>query len=134
MGGWSERSWLGQSMSCIKRHGAVDELLSAELEVKEKWRERSHWRKRYEPAQTAYERLVDCPQLSGQERRELRDRFESFDPFKLKEEVERGLSKVLAAAEVAPSPSGGSRKGVDTQSRYFIGIESVNFVRSPVQR
>jgi hypothetical protein len=91
-----------------KAWGPLMNFFLPSLKLKSKWRERSHWRKRYEPAQTAYQRLVDCPRLSRQERRGLRDRFESLDPFKLKEEVERGLSKVLAAAEVAPSPSGGS--------------------------
>jgi len=78
------------------------------LKLKDKWRERSHWCKRYEAAQTAYQRLVGCPQLPRRQRQELRDRFESLDPFKLKQEVERRLKPILAAAEASPSPSGGS--------------------------
>jgi hypothetical protein len=78
------------------------------LKLKDKWRERSHWCKRYEAAQTAYQRLVSCTQLPRRQRRELRDRFESLDPFKLKHEVERRLKPILAAAEASPSPSGGS--------------------------
>jgi len=78
------------------------------LKLKRKWRERSHWRKRYEPARTAYQRLANCPRLTRRQRRELRDRFESLDPFKLKQEVERRLKPILAAAEIVPRPSGGS--------------------------
>lgn len=78
------------------------------LKLKDKWRERSHWCKRYEPAQTAYQRLAHCPQLSGRKRRELRERFESLDPFELNLEVERRLKPILAAAEIDARPSGGS--------------------------
>lgn len=78
------------------------------LKLKDKWRERSHWCKRYEAARTAYQRLMSCAQLPRRQRRELRDRFESLDPFKLKQEVERRLKPILATAESSPSPSGGS--------------------------
>jgi len=78
------------------------------LKLQSKWRQGSHWHKRYEPAQTAYERLLGCKALSPQKRRELRDRFESLDPFGLKKEVERQLKKILAVADVAASPSSGS--------------------------
>jgi len=72
-----------------------------------KWREGSHWHKRYGPAQTAYERLVAWKGLPPRKRRELQERFASLDPFALKEEVERRLKKILAVAAVAPRPSGG---------------------------
>lgn len=81
------------------------------LKLQSKWREGSHWHKRYQPAQTAYERLVACEVLSPQKRRELRDRFQSLDPFTLRQEVERQLKKILAAADVAASPSGVPLRG-----------------------
>lgn len=73
-----------------------------------KWREGSRWHKRYDPAQTAYERLLAWKELPAPKRRELRDRFASLDPFALKADVERRLGKILAVAEVAARPSGGS--------------------------
>ncbi len=76
------------------------------LKLAEKWRERSHWRKRYEPAQTAYQRLMETPQLPRRQRRELRDRFESLDPFALKQDVEKRLKKILGGAQVARRPKG----------------------------
>jgi hypothetical protein len=78
------------------------------LKLAEKWRARSQWHKRYEPAQTAYQRLMATPKLPRQKRRELRDRFESLDPFALKQDVEKRLKKILGRAAVARRPSGGS--------------------------
>lgn len=77
------------------------------LKLAEKWRERSHWRKRYQPAQTAYQRLMQSPQVPRKTRRELPDRFESLDPFALKQDVEKRLKQILGGAEVASRPSGG---------------------------
>lgn len=77
------------------------------LKLAKKWRERSHWHKRYEPAQTAYQRLMQSPKLPRKTRRELRDRFESLDPFALKQDVEKRLKRILGGAELARRPSGG---------------------------
>jgi hypothetical protein len=65
------------------------------LKLKDKWREGSHWRKRYEPPRTAYERLCDPGILPRQERRQLRDQYESLDPLDLKDDLEKRLLKVL---------------------------------------
>jgi hypothetical protein len=79
------------------------------LKLKTKWREKSAWKKRYEPARTAYQRLMDAGVLGRRARRELRERYESLDPFVLKREVERQLKPILnGAAEVAVRPAGGS--------------------------
>lgn len=77
------------------------------LKLERKWRERSAWKKRYEPARTAYQRLMTAGVLGRRARRELRERYESLDPFVLKAEVERRLKPILAgAAEVAHRPQG----------------------------
>ena len=68
------------------------------LKLKEKWREKSAWKKRYEPARTAYQRLRDAGVLDRRQRRALRERYESLDPFALKRELERGLKPILASA------------------------------------
>jgi hypothetical protein len=78
------------------------------LKLESKWREGSHWRKRYEPAQTAYQRLMASGHLTRKQRKHLRDRFESLDPFKLKNAVEQQLKKILTRTEIAAHPSGGS--------------------------
>jgi len=79
------------------------------LKLKEKWRERSAWKKRYEPARTAYQRLMDDGGLNRRQRRALRDRYESLDPFALKQELERRLRPILArAVDARRGPADGS--------------------------
>jgi len=86
------------------------------LKLERKWREGSHWRKRYEPPRTAYERLCAPGMLSRQERSRLKERHANLDPFALKDELERRLKKILQPenrkkknqAELIASPSGGS--------------------------
>ena len=65
------------------------------LKLKEKWRQGSHWRKRYELPRTAYDRLCTPGMLALKERRELRDRYEGLDPFALKDELETRLKQIL---------------------------------------
>ena len=65
------------------------------LKLKQKWRQGSHWRKRYELPRTAYQRLCDPGMLSRQERNRLKEEQASLDPFALKEELERRLGKIL---------------------------------------
>ena len=78
------------------------------LKLQRKWREQSAWKKRYEPARPAYQRLMDEGVLGRPARRQLRERYESLDPFALKFELERRLQPILAgAAAVAPRPHRG---------------------------
>ena len=65
------------------------------LKLKKKWREGSHWRKRYELPRTAYARLCAPGILDLKERRQLRDRYDSLDPFELKDNLERQLKTIL---------------------------------------
>lgn len=68
------------------------------LKLTDKWREKSAWKKRYEPAQTAYQRLMAGGVLGRKARQQLRERYEALDPFVLKQEVERRLKPILQAA------------------------------------
>jgi hypothetical protein len=70
------------------------------LKLEQKWREGSHWRKRYEPPRTAYQRLCAPGMLTPQQTRLLRERYESLDPFELKDELEKKLKRILL-----PKPS-----------------------------
>lgn len=78
------------------------------LKLKRKWRERSAWKKRYEPARTAYQRLTHMGVLNRKARAELRDRYESLDPFVLKGQLERRLKPILAAGQSSSSVSSSS--------------------------
>ena len=86
------------------------------MKLERKWREGSHWRKRYEAPRTAYERLCAPGHLSRQQLGRLREWHASLDPFALKEELERRLATILRPGlrrenpgpESGASPSGGS--------------------------
>lgn len=66
------------------------------LKLKRRWREGSHWRKRYHKPETAYQRLRELAgALSPKQRRHLRDLYRSLDPFELKDELAKRLKKVL---------------------------------------
>ena len=51
--------------------------------------------KRYEPPRTAYERLCAPGILPLKQRRQLRERYASLDPFDLKDQVEKRLKQIL---------------------------------------
>jgi hypothetical protein len=65
------------------------------LKLEQKWREGSHWRKRYEVPKTAYDRLCAPGMLTLKPRRQLRERYASLDPFTLKDELEKKLKQIL---------------------------------------
>lgn len=65
------------------------------LKLKRKWREGSHWRKRYELPQTAYQRLCAPGILPRKARCQLRERYASLNPFDLKDELEKRLKEIL---------------------------------------
>jgi hypothetical protein len=65
------------------------------LKLKEKWRQGSHWKKRYEAPQTAYARLCAPGILDRKQRSHLRECYVSLDPFNLKDQLERQLKQIL---------------------------------------
>ena len=69
------------------------------LKLKSKWREGSHWRKCYELPKTAYHRLCAPGILGLKQRRQLRERYESLDPFELQDELET----IHCHREITPS-------------------------------
>ena len=65
------------------------------LKLKQKWREGSHWHKRYELPQTAFDRLCRPGLLDLKQRKQLRERYASLDPFILKDDLEKQLKQIL---------------------------------------
>jgi len=65
------------------------------LKLKEKWRQGSRWRRRYELPTTAYTRLCQEGILGRKQRSRLRERYASLDPFELKDQLERQLKQIL---------------------------------------
>jgi hypothetical protein len=103
-----ERQELVEPISALYREvwGPLQNFFLPGMKLVSKWREGSQWKKRYDPARTAYQRLQGLPGLDRTHRQELRDRYQSLDPFKLKAELERRLKHILAGA-VDSRPSGG---------------------------
>jgi hypothetical protein len=71
-------------------------LPSAKLVKKE--REGSRWIREHDRPQTAYQRMLASEQLSGKQRRKLRDLYQSLDPFALAIETEKRLKPILKMA------------------------------------
>ena len=80
--------------------GPLHNFFLPSMKLVAKWREGSRWVRRHDAAQTAYQRLLAHGDLPSKARRELRDRYESLDPFVLAAEVERRLKPILGAALV----------------------------------
>lgn len=60
-----------------------------------KHRNGSRWVRQHDLPQTAYQRLLSSGQLTGGVQRQLRDYFESLDPFDLAKQTERQLRPIL---------------------------------------
>jgi hypothetical protein len=78
--------------------GPLHNFFLPSMKLVKKWREGSRWIRRHDEPQTAYHRLLAQGNLSIKARRHLRERFESLDPFKLAQEVERRLKPILRGA------------------------------------
>ena len=65
------------------------------MKLKTKQREGSRWVRRHDEPQTAYQRLLASGQVNARKARELREQFQSLDPFVLALEVEKRLKKIL---------------------------------------
>jgi hypothetical protein len=61
----------------------------------------SKYRRDYGTPQTAYQRLMRCRSLSAAAKRELRRRFESLNPFELKNAIEEKLKMIFDRASKA---------------------------------
>ena len=58
----------------------------------------SRWRRVHDQPQTAYQRLLNMEVLSANKKRQLKDQYESLDPFELHERLDKSLRPILAQA------------------------------------
>jgi hypothetical protein len=58
----------------------------------------SRWRRVHDQPQTAYQRLLNMEVLSANKKRQLKDQYESLDPFELHERLNKSLRPILARA------------------------------------
>jgi len=75
--------------------GPLHNFFLPSMKLQRKWREGSRWIRRHDRPQTAYQRLLASDQISAATKRELRERFESLDPFLLARGVEQRLKTIL---------------------------------------
>ena len=77
-----DAAWVGRICTVYKEvWGPLQNFFLPCLKLKKKWRERSHWHRRYEPARTAYDRLCAPGILTLKERSQLREHYASLDPL-----------------------------------------------------
>lgn len=79
--------------------GPLHNFFLPSMKLIKKWREGSRWVRRHDQPQTAYQRLLGSGQLKPAQTKRLRDLYESLDPFKLAEQVERQLEPILRRAK-----------------------------------
>lgn len=75
--------------------GPLQNFFLPSMKLVKKWRVGSRWKRRHDLPQTAYQRLLSSGQLSAKARRQLREQYESLDPFELAAQVERRLRRIL---------------------------------------
>ena len=65
------------------------------LKLKEKTRENSRYRKKYNDPQTPYQRLLESKSIDSDTKDELISQYEKLDPFELKAKIERKLKAIF---------------------------------------
>lgn len=75
--------------------GPLQNFFLPSMKLIKKWRVGSRWVRRYDKAQTAYQRLLASGQIQRAQLGRLRERYESLDPFALAAELERRLKTIL---------------------------------------
>jgi hypothetical protein len=95
-GRWEDPEWV-EPISALDREvwAPWQNFFLPGLKLEQKWREGSHWRRRYEIPKTAYDRLCAPGMLALKPRRPLRERYASLDPFALKDELEKKPKQIL---------------------------------------
>lgn len=78
--------------------GPLHNFFLPSMKLMEKQRIGARWKRKHDEPQTAYQRLLKMEVLSARKKRELRDCFESLDPFVLHQELERALRPILSQA------------------------------------
>jgi hypothetical protein len=79
----------------IEVWGPLHNFFLPSMKLVEKWREGAKWKRRHDEAKTAYKRLLLINKMDTKKKRQLRDQFESLDPFELHQQVERRLGAIL---------------------------------------
>jgi hypothetical protein len=68
------------------------------MKLKSKERIGSRVKKRYEPPQTPYQRVLDCPQVTAADKKKLRRQYQLLNPAALKREIDRTRKELFRIA------------------------------------
>jgi hypothetical protein len=68
------------------------------LKLLSKVRQGSKTLRKYSPPQTPFQRLLECPELTPQQKEKLRAQYEQLNPLDLKEQIEQKLKLVFDTA------------------------------------
>lgn len=79
--------------------GLLHNFFCPSLKLLAKTRRGSKTIRKYAPPQTPVQRLLDCPQLTAQQKDNLRTQLQRLNPLALKEQVEQQLKRVLNAKQ-----------------------------------
>ena len=75
--------------------GPLHNFFLPSMKLVKKWREGAKWKRRHDEAKTAYKRLLLINTMDSKKKRQLRDQFESLDPFELHQQLDRRLGAIL---------------------------------------
>jgi hypothetical protein len=78
--------------------GPLHNFFLPSMKLIQKERVGSRWRRKHDQPQTAYQRLLKMGVLSSKRKRQLREQFESLDPFELHDQLEKALRPILVKA------------------------------------
>jgi hypothetical protein len=78
--------------------GPLHNFFLPSMKLVQKWREGARWRRKHDRPRTAYQRLLQMGVLAPKKHRQLRDYYQSLDPFALHQELEQHLRSILAKA------------------------------------
>ena len=74
---------------------AYQNFFCPSMKLMSKVRVRSRYVKRYDPPQTPYERLLQSPAVSAENKRRLQAAYARLNPFALKKIIEQKLKRIL---------------------------------------
>jgi hypothetical protein len=80
--------------------GQLHNFFCPTLKLQKKVREGSKTKRKYAQPQTPYQRLMDCPDLSAEQKAKLRTRFEELNPLSLKNQLEQQLQRLFGGPKV----------------------------------
>jgi hypothetical protein len=84
---------------------AYQNFFCPNMKLVSKQRVLSRYRKRYEPPQTPYERLLQSREVSPGNKRQLQTAYARLNPFALKKTIEQKLKKIFALNRVQQGES-----------------------------